>query len=171
MAQNNEQSTFSQMLGRSLLMAIPGALSGVGQGIAASDPRQPYKGFGAGLAAGIAPMAQFSGSVIDRQMANEQYDADTQRMLKRQTAVRQHAREQQAEDIRSSMAIEQEKAAADAARFRKMGKMKTGIELGMRGLDEQSKMFAAQFAASQVLPSPSMRMAGVQAARQILGGK
>lgn len=171
MAQNNEQSTFSQLLGRSLVMAIPGTLSGVGQGIAASDPRQPYKGFGVGLSTGIAPMAAFGGSMIERSQANEQYDADTERMLKRQAKVRQFAREQQAEDIRASRQTESEQASSDASRFRKMGKLPGGMQLGMSGLDEQSKMFAAQFAASQILPSPAMRMSGIQAARKILGGK
>ena len=171
MAQNTEQSTFSQLLGRSLVMAIPGALSGVGQGIAASDPRQPYKGFGVGLATGIQPMAKFAGSVVERDMANEQYDADTERVLKRQKSIRQQAREQQAEDIRASRQMESEFAAEDAARFKKMGKQFDGIELGMRGLDEQSTMFAAKLAAAQILPTSPMKMSAVQGARQILGGK
>lgn len=171
MAQDTQQSTFSQLLGRSLVMAIPGMMSGIGQGIAASDPRQPYKGFGVGLSTGIAPMGQFGASMIDRQMANEQYDADTERMLKRQAAVRKQAREQQAEDVRSTRSLEAEMAASDAARFKKMGKQFGGIELGMKGLDNQSKMFAAQVAASQLLPSPAMQMSGIQAARQILGGR
>jgi len=173
MAQNTEQSTFSQLLGRSLLMAIPGTLAGVGQGIANADPRRPYQGFGAGLSTGIAPMAKFAGGMIERDLANEQYEQDTERLLKRQRAVRKMGREEQAEDIRAARALESEQAAMDAERFRKMGKPKTmtGINLGMKGLDDQAKMFAAQFAASQALPTPAMRMSGIQAARQILGGK
>lgn len=223
MAQNTEQSTFSQLLGRSLLMAIPGMLSGVGQGIAASDPRQPYRGLGVGLASGIQPMQRFAGSVIDQQMANEQYEGDTaraikrkkafdiadqegaeqrfdtetermlrrrkaikeaeeagadqqydietERMLRRRKRVGEVAREEQAADIEANRQLTQQQAAEDAARFRKMRDMTAGINIGMRGLDDQSKMFAAQFAASQILPSPAMRMSGIQGARQIFGGQ
>lgn len=249
MANNNEQSTFSQLLGRSLVMSIPGMLSGVGQGIAASDPRQPYRGLGVGLASGIQPMQRFAGSVIDQQMANEQYegdtaraikrkkafdiadqegadqrfdtetermlrrrkaikeaesgeiageyDAETERMLKRRKAIKEAeeagadqqydtetermlrrrkrvgevAREEQAADITANRELSRQQAAEDAARFRKMRDMTAGINIGMRGLDDQSKMFAAQFAASQILPSPAMRMSGIQGARQIFGGQ
>ena len=223
MANNNEQSTFSQLLGRSLVMSIPGMLSGVGQGIAASDPRQPYRGLGVGLASGIQPMQRFAGSVIDQQMANEQYEGDTaraikrkkafdiadqegaeqrfdtetermlrrrkaikeaeesgadqqydietERMLRRRKRVGEVAREEQAADIEANRQLTQQQAAEDAARFRKMRDMTAGINIGMRGLDDQSKMFAAQFAASQILPSPAMRMSGIQGARQIFGGQ
>lgn len=171
MPQNNEQSTFSQLLGRALVMAIPGTLSGVGQGIAASDPRQPYKGFGVGLSAGIEPMAKFGSASIAQDMANQQYEEDTQRVMKRQKAIRQQAREQQAEDFRASRELEAEASASDAARFKKMGMRADGIELGMSGLDEQSKMFAAKLAAAQILPTSPMKMSAVQSARQILGGK
>lgn len=173
MAQDTQQSTFSQLLGRSLLMAIPGTLAGVGQGIANADPRRPYQGFGAGLSTGIAPMAKFAGGMIERDLANDQYVQDTERLLERQRAVRKMGREEQAADIRAARDLEAEQAARDAERFRKIKEQDGlgGISIGMKGLDDQAKMFAAQFAASQAIPNAGMRMSGVQAARQILGGR
>jgi hypothetical protein len=204
-------------------MAIPGTLSGIGQGIAASDPRQPYRGFGVGMAAGIQPMQKFSGALIDREMANEQYEGDTARMLARRKALREDEeagseerfdaetgrmirrreairteeesgaeqrfdvetermirrgsalkkaeRASQSEEILLNRRMEQEQARLDAERFKKFNSDASGIRLGMSGLDDRSKMFAAQFAASQILPSPAMRMAGIQSARNILGGR
>lgn len=234
MAQDTQQSTFSQLLGRSLIMAIPGMISGVGQGIGASDPRQPYRGLGTGLAAGIAPMQGFAGQMMSQQMQEEAQDRrrkqarseyatdtelmvgresrlaearrameekygapqyrretelmaereavlegarkkraragyveDTDLMIGRQKAIKQSEREQEAQDVEFRRQQEESQAQRDRERFRKI----TGIQLGMKGLDEQSKLFAAQIAASQMLPTPAMRMTGMRAASNIMGAR
>jgi len=55
-----DQSQSSGMGNRALALAIMSGLAGAGAGIAASDPRRPYAGFGTGMATGAAAPLSFA---------------------------------------------------------------------------------------------------------------
>lgn len=139
------QMAFSELLKRSLVMAIPGMIGGMGAGIAASDPRRPYLGLGTGLQVGAQSSGAFPtlalGQIMKqeeqdrmRQQAIQDYETDTGLMAKRERVISRERRRSEAEA-----------AAEDARLFRPMMKKREqeaesgGLTLGVGGLSERDK--------------------------------
>lgn len=168
MAQKTNGGTFSDSLSTALLMAIPGMMKGVGQGIYASDPRQPYKGLGAGLAAGSESMSGLSSAVVGQQMKEQSYERGTQQMIERQRAMTKAEREMQ-----------QEEAEYNAKQFKSMRsrgvqahmdrvKQEAGMDIGKLGdFNFSDKMFLARLGAAGAM----QRMSAVESSRSAMGGR
>lgn len=167
MAQMKSNGTFSDSLSTALLMAIPGMMKGVGQGIYASDPRQPYKGLGAGLSAGADSMSGLASAVVNQRLQEQSYERGTQQMIKRQKEMARAGRE-----------LEQEEAAYNAQQFKSMRsrgvqehmdrvKQEAGMDIGKLGdFNFSDKMFLARLGAAGAM----RRMSAVEASRSAMGG-
>lgn len=157
------QMAFSELLKRSLVMAIPGILGGMGAGIAASDPRKPYLGLGAGIQAGAQASGAFPSLALGQIMKQEEeerrrgnairdYQTDTQLMSQRERIM-----------ARSRRQGEAEASAEDARRFRSMRKMPDkeelgGLTLGVGGLSERDKFTLTADALGSIIADRQMAM-------------
>jgi|LauGreDrversion4_2_1035121.scaffolds.fasta_scaffold89192_2 hypothetical protein len=114
-----EQDSGGNSMGnRTLALAIMSGLAGAGAGIAASDPRRPYAGFGTGMAAGAAAplsfataglqqafkqQAQMENLALDEQTAAQrgriQGVAEGERARSRAESRRQQEREESQADV------------------------------------------------------------------------
>jgi hypothetical protein len=167
MAQKTSGGTFSDSLSTALLMAIPGMMKGIGQGIYASDPRQPYKGLGAGLSAGAESMSGLASAVAGQRLKEQSYERGTEQMIERQKALTRAGRE-----------MEQEEAEYNAQQFKSMRsrgvqehmdrvKKEAGMDIGKLGdFNFSDKMFLARLGAAGAM----RRMSAVEASRSAMGG-
>jgi len=169
--------SFSELLKRSLIMSLPGTLSGIGAGISGSDPRQPYKGFGLGFQAAGASSGQYAqlalGQQMDREerearmkLAGAEYERDTARMIGREEAL-----------VRSRTDRERRQAMEDASRFRSIGgALKpriealegAGVKVGLGGLTERDKFMLTADAVGSIIAERNM---AIRQAQKILGNR
>ena len=159
---NKSTSTFSENLGRALLLSLPGAIRGMGEGIAASDPRRPYAGMGAGISAGIAPAMSMAGMAMEQQARESAYKRETDQMIERQKKLTRAEREIQAEES------EYNRSRFKAFRDRiDAAKKEANIDIGKLGdFNFDDKMFLARLGAASAGP----QLGAVQSSRSIMGG-
>lgn len=114
---SDDEMTFLEKLSQALNTYMPAMMEGIGAGLAASDPRTPYKGAGVGMAAGGQAVSRINAQqraiktgisaekratetnrqnfLFNQKVKNEQFDIETDKMMTRQEKLNRAVRAQE----------------------------------------------------------------------------
>jgi len=103
---SDDEMTFLERLSEALTTYMPAMMEGIGAGLAASDPRTPYKGAGVGMAAGAQAVSRINSAKLavktgrenvkfNQKIKNEQFDIETDKMITRQEKLNRAVRAQE----------------------------------------------------------------------------
>lgn len=103
---SDDEMTFLEKLSDALNTYMPAMMEGIGAGLAASDPRTPYKGAGVGMAAGGQAVSRINAAKLavktgrenvkfNQKIKNEQFDIETDKMMTRQEKLNRAVRAQE----------------------------------------------------------------------------
>lgn len=138
---------------RAIALALMSGLAGAGAGIAASDPRRPYAGFGTGMAAGAAAPLSFATAGL--QQAFKQQSQLENLAIDEQTAAQRGRIQGIAEGERS-------RARAGARRQQEREESQADVEdfvPGMSFMTPDNKVFLGSIAQGMAQQSATQRAA------------